>query len=302
MKIIVTGGCGFIGSHVVKKLLENNDVLVVDNLSVGKEDSIDCQLAKVDITDADMIKKVFSDFKPEVIIHMAAQIQVRKSLEDPIFDAQQNIIGTISVLEAARKCGSVKKFIYTATGGARYGDPEKLPVKEDDPVRPISPYGISKHSAEHYVEAYGKLYGFDYLILCFGNVYGPGGNLEGNAVITAFVRKLLKSEAPEIFGDGNQTRDFLYVEDVAEIISSNLARSTKHKIFNLGSGTQVSVNEVFEEIETSLKTGLEPVHTKAIEGEIREIELNISLAVNELGFKPTSFSEGIKKTIDWYKK
>ena len=267
----------------------------------GKKENATCPIIVGDILDVKSLESAFAQHKPNLVIHTAAQVMLRSSLEDPVNDAMQNIIGTINVLELCKKY-RVKKIIYTSTGGARYGQPEHLPVKESDPLHPLAPYGISKHTAEHYIEAYAKLTGMEYLILCFGNVYGPRDNPRNNRVITLFIEALLHKKTPMIFGDGEQTRDFLYVGDIAKVVKENIAATTHEKLFNVGSGESTSVNAIFFLVESELNTGLRPNYAVAIGGEIRDIVLDIALARKELGLQPTTIKQGIKETVAWYKK
>ena len=302
MKILITGGAGFIGSHIVDFLVEKgNEVVVIDNLSTGKEEYINekVKFYKSDITGD--IDKIFEDEKPEIVIHTAAQVQLRESLKNPIHDAKTNIIGTINVLEACRK-NDVKKIIYTATGGARVGEPEYLPVDEKHPINPCSPYGISKHTAEHYVWMYDNVYGLDSLIFCFGNVYGPRDSPETKRVTAIFASKMIDGEIPTIFGDGEQTRDFIYVKDLAEFIVNSMNKNPEHKLFHLANGKQISVNEIFKILKELSGFKQEVKHIDAIPGEVRDIVLDITLAENELGWKPKhSFEEGLKETFEWFK-
>ena len=304
MKILVTGGCGFIGSHLVDKLVEKKyEVVVFDDLSTGKKERLNshAKLIVADIRNASQINEIFLKEKPEMVIHTAAQVMLRKSIEEPIFDATTNIIGTINVLEACKK-SHVKKIIYTSTGGARYGEPEYLPVDEKHPIHPSAPYGISKHTAEHYVKAYSDLYGFDYLIFCFGNVYGPRDDPSCKRVTALFSEAMIIGENPTIFGDGGQTRDFLYVLDLADFIVNSLEKEPEHKLFNLANGTQTSVTEIFNELKEISGFSGEAKHIDAIKGEIRDICLDTSLAQKELGWKPkTIMKEGLKQTYLWLK-
>lgn len=301
MKILVTGGAGFIGSHIVESLLKKKQkVVVLDNLSSGKKSNLPKNITcyKKDIRDN--LDQVFSKEKPQLVIHTAAQVKLRDSLQNPLHDASTNILGTINILEHCRKY-HVKKIIYTSTGGARYGHPNHLPVKEEDTIAPLSPYGISKHTAEHYIIAYHALYGLDYLILCFGNVYGPRDDPSTQRVTAVFIDKMLKGQQPKIFGDGKQTRDFIFVEDLADCIASNLATKTKHKLFNLANGKQVSVNHIFSTIKNISGLKGKPIHVKAITGEVKDIYLDISIAKKELNWKPRhTFEQGVKKTFDWF--
>lgn len=302
MKILVTGGAGFIGSHIVDSLIENNnEVVIIDNLSTGNEDFINkkAKFYKKDIREN--IEDIFKIEKPEIVIHTAAQVMLRKSIEEPVLDATINIIGTINVLEACRK-NNVKKIIYTSTGGARYGEPEYLPVDEKHKINPSSPYGISKHTAEHYIEMYGKLYSIDYLIFCFGNVYGPRDNPSCKRVTSIFSYKIIKNEKPIIFGDGNQTRDFIFVKDIAKFIAKSINKNPKSKIFNLANGKQISVNQIFSILKQIAGFNENPEHIKSIEGEVRDIYLNTKKAEEELDWKPeTDFIEGLKETFEWIK-
>ncbi|MFA6065064.1 MAG: NAD-dependent epimerase/dehydratase family protein [archaeon] len=305
MKVLVTGGCGFIGSHLVDKLLNKGyEVVVLDNLSTGKKERLNskAKLIIADITKAEEINKIFQVEKPQMVVHTAAQVMLRKSIDEPIFDAMTNIIGTINVLEACKKNG-VKKIVYTSTGGARYGNPEYLPVDEGHKINPSAPYGISKHTAEHYVKVYNELFELDYLIFCFGNVYGPRDDPKCKRVTAIFSDQIINGQQPVIFGDGEQTRDFLYVLDLAEFIASSIEKTPEHKLFNLANGEQVSVNYIFEELKKISGYKGEAKHINAIKGEVRDIVLDTKLAQKELGWKPkTTMKEGLRETFDWLKK
>ncbi len=305
MKVLVTGGVGFIGSWLVKKLIDKNyDVIVVDNLSTGKKENLNEKAVfyDLDITNYSVLDEIFEIEKPEIVLHLAANPMLRKSLEDPIYDANVNILGTISVLECCRK-NNIKKIIYTSTGGARVGEPEYLPVDEKHPLNPCSPYGISKHSAEHYIWTYNQLYGLDYLIFCFGNVYGPRDDPNTNRLIPSFIDKIIKGEAPKIFGDGNQTRDFIYVIDLADFIIESMNKNPKHKLFHLANGKQISVNEVSKLLKEISSSDIEFEHIEAIKGEVRDIVLDINLARKELGWNPkTNIENGLRETWNWFQK
>jgi UDP-glucose 4-epimerase len=303
MKVLVTGGCGFIGSHIVDMLVNNgHDVVVVDNLSTGKRKFLNkkARFYKEDITKK--IEYIFEKEKPEIVIHTAAQVMLRKSIDEPVYDAKTNIIGTINVLEACRK-NKVKRIIYTSTGGARYGEPQYLPVDEKHPLMPCSPYGISKHTAEHYVWMYNQLYGLDYLIFCFGNVYGPRDDPACKRVTSIFSYKILNNEVPVVFGDGKQTRDFIFVLDLAEFIVDSIEKKTKEKLFNLANGKQVSVNEIVSALKDISGFTGEVKHIEAIKGEIKDICLDTKLATRELGWQAkTDIKDGLKQTYEWLKK
>lgn len=301
MKILVTGGAGFIGSHIVDFLIKkNHDVVVIDNLSTGKRQNLN---ERATFYNADITKDidfVFVKEKPEIVIHAAAQVMLRDSLENPLFDAKANILGTINVLESCRK-NNVKKIIYTSTGGARVGEPEYLPVDEKHLLNPCSPYGISKHTAEHYVLMYRQLYDLDCIIFCFGNVYGPRDDPKCKRVTSIFAYQMLNSKNPTIFGDGNQTRDFIYVLDLAEFIVESMNKNPEHKLFHLANGAQISVNEIFQILKKLIRFEKDAKHVEAIKGEVRDIVLDTSLAQRELGWYPkTDFKQGLKETVEYF--
>ena len=305
MKILVTGGAGFIGSWVVDKLIEKgNEVVLIDNFSTGKKENLNekAKIYYLDICEHDRLVEIFEKEKPEIVFHLAAQVMLRKSIEDPLYDAKNNVLGTISVLEACRKC-NVRKIIYTSTGGARVGEPEYLPVDEKHPLNPSSPYGISKHSSEHYVWTYNKLYDLDYLIFCFGNVYGPRDSAETKRLVPLFSDMMIKGKVPKIFGDGEQTRDFIYVLDLVDFIVDSMDKSPKSKLFHLANGNQVSINEMCNALKEVSNSDVEFEHVDAVPGEVRDIVLDISLAKEELGWNPkTDIKEGLKQTWDWFNK
>lgn len=304
MKILVTGGAGFIGSQIVDLLMKKeNSVVILDNLSTGKEKYINknAKFYKADIRHAEEVNPIFQKEKPEIVIHAAAQVQLRQSLEEPALDAAINIWGTINVLEACRKY-KVKKIIYTSTGGARVGEPEYLPVDEKHPINPCSPYGISKHTAEHYVWMYNQLYDLDYLIFCFGNVYGPRDDAQFGRVISVFIEKMVAGEVPKIFGDGKQTRDFIYVADLVQFIVESINKNPKHKLFHLANGKQVSVNNIANIVKEISGFKEEIKHIEAVPGEVRDIVLDTTLAQQELGWQPKhEIEQGIKETYKWFK-
>ena len=273
MKVLVTGGAGFVGSHVVDFLVDKEyEVVIIDNLSFGKREYINPK-AELYVRDINSdLNDVFEREKPDCVIHAAAQTQLRSSLEDPLGDAKINVLGTINILENCRKHG-VKKIIYMSTGGARYGEPEYLPVDEKHQLSPVSPYGISKHTAEHYVWMYNQLHGIDYLIFCFGNVYGPRDIPENKRVIPLFINKMLRGESPIVFGDGKQTRDFIYVKDLAKFVVDSIDKNPRSKLFNLANGKQVSVIEIMENLKEIIGFEKEFIHSDSVKGEIRDIVL-----------------------------
>jgi UDP-glucose 4-epimerase len=300
MKILVTGGAGFIGSNLVDRLVKEHKVIVVDNLLMGKKENINkaAKFYNADVT-TPQLQNIFRREKPEIVFHLAAQINVRKSAEDPIFDAKTNILGTLNLLTSCVEFGA-KKIIYSSSGGAIYGEPHYLPVKEDHPVTPLSQYGLSKFVGEKYIELYRRNYGLNCSILRYSNVYGPRQDPSGEAgVISIFIGRLLKGQGPVIFGDGEQTRDFVYVDDV---VKANLVSLKKEGTYNIGTGKETSVNEIFEMLSNLLGRHVKPFHDKPVEGEVRRICLDVSKARRELNWKAsTSIKEGLKETIKWAK-
>ena len=299
----MTGGAGFIGSHIVDRLvLEKFKVIVVDNFSSGKRENLN-QLAKVnqcDITNSIKLDSIFEVVKPEVVIHHAAQISVQNSLNYPNNDANVNVIGTLNVLQKCVK-HSVKKIIY-ASSAAVYGDPKYLPVDEEHPLNPLSPYGISKHTPEHYISMFNELYGLDYTILRYANVYGPRQDAEGEGgVVSIFVDRILQQKPISIFGDGCQTRDFIYVEDIAE---ANLLaiKNGSREVINISTNSQTSVNELLKVLSVINSTFIEPDYQLIRLGDIRHSYLDNNKAQNKLSWQPRyTLFEGLDRTLRYYK-
>ena len=303
MKILVTGGAGFIGSNVVDALIKDgHEITVLDNLSTGKEENINPEVKfyNIDLLDIESLEFVFREFKPDVVNHHAAQIDVRKSVEDPAFDAEINIIGSINLFELSINAG-VRRIIFSSTGGALYGELEKLPVSEDTPIEPLSPYGVAKYCTENYLNYFKRLYGIERVILRYANVYGPRQDPLGEAgVVAIFTGKILKGEKPVIYGDGTQTRDYVFVEDVVK--ANVLALEGKEGIYNIGTGRETSVNELINVFSKVLGREVEPEYAPPRKGEVRRISLAGEKAKRELGFVPKySLEEGLKKTIEWYR-
>jgi UDP-glucose 4-epimerase len=304
-RVLVTGGAGFIGSNTVDALISQGyDVYVVDDLSTGKKKNLNSGVSfhRLDIR-SKSLEKAFKSEKPDYVIHLAAQINVRESIVDPVADAQKNVLGSINLLDMCSKYG-VGKIVYSSSGGAVYGEPIKNPVSESHQIAPLSPYGASKYCVEKYIELYSKSHGIDYNILRYGNVYGPRQDPLGEAgVVAIFTRQMMEGQRPCVFGDGRQSRDFCFVGDVAKANLVALKRRGKSKIYNVGSGEKTSVNEIIKHLKAHNSAGSEPFHGQAIAGEVRHIFLDISLISRELRWKPKiSLADGICETVGWYKK
>jgi len=304
MKVLVTGGAGFIGSHLVDRLIkEGCAVSVVDNLSSGKKINLNPQAKfyKLDIL-SPSLKKVFSaKEKFDYVFHLAAQIDVRKSVKNPGFDAEVNILGSLNLLSLCLK-KKPKKFIYASTGGAIYGEPDYLPADENHPLRPNCAYGVSKHTVEHYLELFHTLYHLNYTIFRLPNVYGPRQDPNGEAgVVSIFIGKMLKDKTPSIFGNGDQLRDYLCVDD---IVAANMISLKKgdHRIYNLGSGRGTSVNELFKKLRKIIDFKKEPEYRAPRLGEVYRIYLSAERAKKELSWQPKiKLEEGLKKTVSFFK-
>jgi len=303
-KVAVTGGAGFIGSHIVDLLIEKNyDVVVIDDLSTGKRENINdnAKFYKTDICDP-YLREILEREGPDYVIHQAAQVSVRYSLSDPGFDAHTNILGSLSLLESCRGL-CVEKVIYASSGGAIYGEPQYLPVDEKHPVMPLSPYGVSKYTVENYLYIYKKNFDLDYVSLRYSNVYGPRQDPFGEAgVIAIFINAFLNNKNPTINGDGKQTRDFVFVEDIAKANLLALEKDTDSRVFNIGTGVETSVEELYNRLKKLLDSKLSPIYGEAIRGEVRKIYLDSDLARKELGWTPeNTLDDGLEKTIEWFK-
>jgi UDP-glucose 4-epimerase len=309
MRALVTGGAGFIGSNLVDALLdEGAEVDVVDTLVTGRRANLEAgaldrgaRLHEVDITDKAALTGLVADVKPDVLFHLAAQIDVRKSVEDPAFDAMVNVVGTINVLEAARQAG-VPRVVNTSTGGAIYGDAERIPSPEDETALPMAAYGQSKFCAERYLGWFRRLYDQSNVTLRLGNVYGPRQDPLGEAgVIAIFCGKLRAGERPTIFGDGTQTRDYVYVGDV---VRAQIAAGTSDVTgeINVGTGretTVLDIVDVMKELEPEAAAAFEPEFAPPRLGEIERSGLDVSRARDELGFTAqTSLRDGMRRTLD----
>ncbi|RZD19127.1 MAG: NAD-dependent epimerase/dehydratase family protein [Candidatus Acididesulfobacter diazotrophicus] len=306
MKIFITGGAGFIGSQVANMLIaKKHDVIIIDNLSSGFEYNVnnEAKLIKADITDFGIVEKIFTEEKPEIIYHFAAQIDVRKSVSDPLFDAKTNIMATLNLIKLSNDF-KIKKFIFSSTGGAIYGDTNDRPTKENHSEWPLSPYGIAKLATDKFLNYYFEIFGLKYVSLRYGNVYGPRQNPYGEAgVVAIFLNKMLNNEQPIINGDGKQTRDYVYIEDVVKANILALENFDKVGIYNVGTSLEISVNDLFKEINKNFNYKFKEIHGSAKLGEQKTSCLSYEKIEKEMSFKPeTNFSEGIKKTYEWFKK
>lgn len=311
MRIVVTGGAGFIGSNIVDTLLdEGHAVTVVDNLSTGKFDNLynvkdaakenRFSFLHTDIRD-DALVAAFKGREQDAVIHLAAQPDVRVSVKNPVLDADVNVLGTLNVLQLAVENG-VKRFINTSSGGCVYGEPDAIPVAEEAPKRPDSPYGVSKDVAEKYIRYYERTRDISCCTLALANVYGPRQNAFGEAgVVAIFIGKILAGEECLIFGDGEQTRDFVFVEDVVDAYRAALSKGDG-EFMNIGTGVQTSVNELYKGIAEIMEYDIEAGYAPAREGELDHIALDAAKASKVLGWKPrTSMEEGLSRTVEWYR-
>jgi UDP-glucose 4-epimerase len=307
MRTLVTGGAGFIGSNVVDALIARGDeVVAVDDLSTGRESNLDgargkgAEFVRADIREADQIAQVVAEAAPEAIFHLAAQIDVRKSVADPAADARINVEGTINVLEAARRAG-VARLVNTSTGGAIYGDVDTIPSPESTPPAPMAGYGTSKFCAEQYCNLYARLHGLSTVTLRYGNVFGPRQDPLGEAgVIAIFCGKLMDGGRPTIYGDGRQTRDYVYVGDV---VTANLAAADRPGVggaINIGTGQETSVLDLVAILQqASGRANFEPEFADARLGEIERSCLDVTRAREQLGWEAnTSLSDGMRATLD----
>jgi len=304
MKILVTGGAGFIASHIVDSYIKaGHEVVVIDNLSTGKANFVNpkAKFYKADIRDTEEMSRIIGEFKPEVINHHAAHIQVGYSVINPQFDAQNNVIGLLNIMQAAKEVG-IKKMIMASTGGAMYGN-QKTPFKDSMKEEPLSPYGVSKRAGELYLNYYHQEFKIPYTALRYANVYGPRQNAHGESgVIAIFSEMIAAGKQPIINGDGTHTRDYVYVTDVTR--ANELALKTDFVgSINIGTTEETTTNEVFRQVVAEFGAKMEEKHGPARPGEQITSSLDYSRAKEVLSWEPTiKFNDGVKKVVAWYQR
>ena len=304
MRILVTGGAGFIGSHTVDALVATgtHEVAVIDNLSAGKRDRLNpsARFHQADIRDAAEVTRVIASERPEVMVHLAAQMDVRRSVADPAFDAQVNLVGMLNLMEAARQHG-LRRVVFSSTGGAIYGEQEVFPADESHPCRPVSPYGVAKFSTEAYLFIYHAQCGIEYAAMRYANVYGPRQDPHGEAgVVAIFCGRLLDHKTVTIFGDGEQTRDYVYVGDV---VRANLAAvsATATGAINIGTGIETSVNRLYGILAAVAGSDQPPAYAPARPGEQQRSAIAAARAGRELGWRPeVALEEGLRRTYAFF--
>jgi UDP-glucose 4-epimerase len=304
MRILITGGAGFIGSAVQDIYLQaGHEVAILDNFAAGNPAYVHphSRVYQADLRESKGVWQIFQDWQPEVVSHHAAQIDVRQSVAEPVADAQINILGSLNVLEAAAQMG-VKQFIFASSGGACYGELQQIPAPETHPLQPISPYGIAKVTLEHYLHFYYQAYGLCYGILRYANVYGPRQGITGEAgVITAFITALLTGQTPVIYGQGTQTRDYVYVDDVAQVNLQILGK-LEPLTLNIGTGQETSVLALYELLQKLIPSKVTPQFLPKRVGEITRSALDVTRARETLGWQAqTSLTQGLQATLDWYR-
>ncbi|HLH76549.1 MAG TPA: NAD-dependent epimerase/dehydratase family protein [Candidatus Binataceae bacterium] len=305
MKILVTGGAGFIGSHIVDALVVRGaEVSVLDNLSTGKRANLNpgARFYHVDLLEKEKVAAVMAQERPRAIIHLAAQMDVRRSVAEPTFDAQVNLVGMLNLMEAARK-HAVKRIVFASTGGAIYGEQQQYPCDESHPCHPLSPYGVTKLATENYLYFYQAEYGIQFIALRYANVYGPRQDPHGEAgVVAVFCGRLLTGQPCTIYGDGEQTRDYVYVGDVVQANLAALERNISGS-FNIGTGTETSVNQLYAMIATMVSSREAPRHAQTRPGEQRRSVIDAVRAQHELGWKPqTTLAAGLGETLEYFRR
>ncbi len=305
INVLVTGGAGFIGSHIVDRLLAlDHTVTVVDNFSTGRSEHLDSRahVHRVDLRDQ-RLADVFRAERPEVVCHQAAQANLRRSVADPVFDAQVNILGSLHLFECCRRF-EVERIVFASSGGAIYGDTAVLPTPEDHLPRPASPYGIAKLAVEHYLACWQSLHGGTAISLRYANVYGPRQDPYGEAgVVAIFASRMLDRIQPVINGDGEQTRDFVYVADVADAVLRALERREVTGALNIGTGVETSINDLFRRVRELTGVEVEKLHGPPKLGEQRRSVLDVAWAKRHLGWSPqVSLEEGLTLTVESFRR
>ncbi|HEV2439938.1 MAG TPA: NAD-dependent epimerase/dehydratase family protein [bacterium] len=300
MRILVTGGAGFIGSHVADAYRAAGHHVAVADIVTGEDRTPPgVKRHRVDIA-GDGLAAVLEEERPDVVSHHAAQANVRRSLADPAGDAVTNVLGTLRVVDLAHRHGA-GQVIFASTAGALYGEPRRVPVREDEPILPTSPYGLHKYLGEQYMAYYGRMYGLNTTVLRYGNVYGPRQDPSTEAgVVAIFAQAMLGGRRPVIFGDGTQVRDFVYVGDVADANLRVLGQSLPEPL-HVGSGIGTSVNEIADRLRALTGAEAAPEHGPAIPGEVHRIYLDVSRIRDVLGWRPrVSLEEGLRRTVEWF--
>jgi UDP-glucose 4-epimerase len=305
VKILVTGGAGFIGSHVVDAFVAaGHEVAVLDNLSTGREENVNpaARLHRVDVRDLAQVQQAVASFRPEVVSHHAAQSEVPKSVADPGYDAQVNVVGGLNVLRACVD-SSVRKVVFSSTGGALYGEPDIVPNDEDHPIRPLSPYGTSKFAFEQYLATFERTFQLHYTTLRYANIYGARQDFaaEEGRVIAIFASRMIEGKPVTIDGDGNQSRDMLHVGDIA---TANLAALDRGDggTYHISTGLPISVNNLFRKLALLTEYRLEPRFGPARKGDVYRIALDNTRARNDLGWEPRiNLEEGLRLTVDYFR-
>jgi UDP-glucose 4-epimerase len=302
LKVLVTGGAGFVGSHVADAYQAAGHRVAIADIAAGQDSTpsgIRCH--RVDIADA-VLEAVFQEERPDVVSHHAAQANVRRSLADPVKDAATNILGTLRVLELSVRYG-IRQVIFSSTAGALYGEPKRVPVPEDDPILPTSPYGLHKYLGEQYMAYFRRMHGLNTTVLRYGNVYGPRQDPSTEAgVVAIFAQAMLAGRRPVIFGEGAQVRDFVYVSDVADANVRVLGRAISEPL-HVGSGAGTSVNEIADRLRAFTGAAEAPAHEPAIAGEVYRIYLDVSRIENTLGWRArVPLEEGLRRTVEWFRR
>ena len=305
MRVLVTGGAGFIGSHIVDALIERgDDVFVIDNLSEGSRANLnpDARLFDVSVNDADGLARAFAEVKPDVVSHHAAQISVRNSMYDPTHDAQVNIIGSLNVLQCAVK-HDVERFIFASTSVV-YAKPSRLPMDETHPLRPESVYGVSKLSVENFIRLYSDAYGIKHKIFRYGNVFGPRQNPHGEAgVVAIFTGQFMRGEQPTIFGDGSKTRDYIYISDIVSANIAALEAAGDNDTYNIARGIGVSDFEIFDAVRGAADSSMQPKYAPVRPGEPQDISLEPAKAMQALSWQPrVTLSDGILQVVEHHRR